>query len=145
MQGEAVTIASWLIFIPKRPFHNLWLKTQSMFQSNTARYTKPSRRATDGRNKYQSAKSNVISEGKKKKKRIKSFHLTDKQLQQLCFQPSIFLNKRRVKARKFTSVPVTTKMAFTSFHHTLSYGRQPGLPPSQSSQPRSKDVRHRRR
>lgn len=64
-----------------------------------------------------------------KEKRTKPFHLTDKQLEQLCFQPSLLLTKQRVKARKFTSVLVTTKTAFTSFRHTLSYSRKPGLPP----------------
>lgn len=89
---------------------------------------KPLQGAADGRNKCQSARTSAVSDGGRKK-RTKPFHLPDKQLERLCSQPSLLLAEQRVKARKFTSVLVTTKTAFTSFRHTLSYSRKPGLPP----------------
>lgn len=103
---------------------------------------KPLQGAADGRNKCQSARSSAVSDGGREK-RTKPFHLPDKQLERLCSQPSLLLAEQRVKARKFTSVLVTTKTAFTSFRHTLSYSRKPGLPPP-SPRPCSKAALNRR-
>lgn len=58
-----------------------------MFQSNTPRHIEHSCTATDGRNKYQSAKSNAISEGKKKKKESSLFILLITNFSSSTFRP----------------------------------------------------------